>query len=299
MPRAIWSGSISFGLVNIPVKVYSAVSRKTVRFNQIDRRTGARVRQQRVSALDGSEVPYEDIVKGYELASGEYVTIDEDELAALDPEASRTIDISEFVDLADIDPIYYDAAYHLVPDPATVKAYALLTRAMEDAGKVGIATFVMRTKQYLAAIRPRDGHLVLSTMVYADEVVPASDIGGLDALDSVTLDERELAMAESLVESLSEDFDPERHADTHREAVLELIERKASGETELVPAAAEPSADTVVDLMAALEASVAAAKESRKRHPTGRTETDAGTDADAESDADTEAPAPKRRRRSA
>ena len=158
MPRAIWSGSISFGLVNIPVKLYSAVSRKTVHFNQLDARTNSRVKQKRVSADDGAEVPYEQIVKGYELASGAYVVVTDDELAALDPKALRTIDIDEFVDLADIDPIFYDSAYYLAPDKAA-KPYALLAEAMEESGKVGVAHFVMRTKQYLAAMRPKDGVL--------------------------------------------------------------------------------------------------------------------------------------------
>lgn len=265
MPRAIWSGSISFGLVNIPVKLYSAVSRKNVSFNQIDRRSGSRVKQKRVSAADGSEVAYEDIVKGYELASGEYVTVTDDELAALDPEAVRTIDILEFVDLADIDPLYYDAAYHLVPDEATAKPYKLLATAMEDSGKVGIARFVMRTKQYLAAVRPQGGRLVLSTMVYDDEIVRPEEIGGFDALGRVELNERELAMAEQLISSLAEEFAPEKFHDTYREAVLELIERKAAGETDLVPVAAAPSNDKVIDLLAALEASVKAAKTARTR----------------------------------
>ena len=168
MPRAIWSGSISFGLVNIPIKLYNAVSRKSVHFNQIDSRSGSRVRHQKVSAADGSEVPSEVIVKGYELSSGEYVTITDEELSALDPEASRTVDIEEFVDLVDIDPIFYDAAYYVAPDKATLKPYKLLQQAMEESGKVAIARFVMRSKQYLCAVRPKDGKLVLSTMVYAD-----------------------------------------------------------------------------------------------------------------------------------
>ena len=275
MPRAIWSGSISFGLVNIPVKLYSAVSRKTVRFNQIDSSTGARVKQKRVSAADGEEVPYERIVKGYELPSGDYVTITDDEMAALDPEAVRTIDIDEFVDLADIDPIFYDNAYHLVPDEQTAKPYKLLANAMEEAGKVGICHFVMRSKQYLAAVRPSDGRLLLSTMVYADEIVDPAEIGGFDLLDDIEIDEREQAMAEQLIATLDAEFEPSRHRDTYREAVLELIERKAAGETgdDLVPASA-PSSDKVIDLMAALEASVKEAKKARGRHPaSGRSTT--------------------------
>ena len=238
MPRAIWSGSISFGLVNIPVKLFNAVSRKSVSFNQIDSRTGARIKYQKVSGADGSEVPNDAIVKGYELPSGEYVLIDDDELATLDPEAVRTIDIEEFVDLADIDPIFYDSAYYLAPDKATMKPYALLAEAMERSQKVGIARFVMRSKQYLAAVRPKDGKLLLSTMVYADEVNDADGISELDGVAKVDVNDKELAMAEQLIESLSAEFQPDKFEDTYRNRVLDLIERKAAGETELVVGAA-------------------------------------------------------------
>jgi DNA end-binding protein Ku len=289
MPRAIWSGSISFGLVNIPVKLYSAVSRKTVHFNQLDSRTGARVKQKRVDAETGEEVPWDQIVKGYELDSGAYVTITEDEMAALDPKAVRTIDLEEFVDLSAIDPMFYDAAYYLVPDKSS-KPYALLARAMEEEGKVGIARFVMRTKQYLAAIRPLEGRLVLSTMVYADEVNDPAEIPELADVVDVEVSDKELTMAAQLVESLSTEFEPDRFQDTYRQAVLDLIDRKAAGEEVVVPAAtAEP--ERVVDLMAALEASVAAAKETRQRHPTARK---GASDDDAATDE-----APKRRKKSA
>jgi DNA end-binding protein Ku len=272
MPRALWSGSISFGLVNIPIKLFNAVSRKTVHFNQIDTRTKARVRQRRVSETDGSEVPYEALAKGYALPSGDYVVVSDEELAALDPTSTRSVEIEEFVDLADIDPVFYDSAYFVAPDKATVKPYALLCRAMEESGKVGIARFVMRTKQYLAAIRPADGRLMLSTMVYADEINDPTEISELAAVDEVDVSERELTMARQLIESLSTAFEPERFHDTYREQVLDLIERKASGATEVVEAAPAASEEQVVDLMAALEASVAAAKEARKRHPAGRPE---------------------------
>ena len=279
MARAMWSGSISFGLVNIPVKLYSAVSRKTVHFNQLDASTSSRVKQKRVSAETGDEVPYEQIVKGYELAGGSYVIVTDDELAALDPKAVRTIDIDEFVEQADIDPIFYDSAYYLAPDKAS-KPYALLARALEETGKVGIARFVMRTKQYLAAIRPQDGRLLLSTMVYADEINDPMEIGEIADLEDVELPERELAMAAQLIESLSGDFVPDKFHDTYREAVLELIEKKASGEEIIAPSAEEEPAK-VVDLMAALEASVAAAKDARKRHPTGRDGDGAAADGEA------------------
>lgn len=265
MPRAIWSGSISFGLVNIPVKLYSAVSRKNVQFNQIDARSNTRVKQKRVSSDTGDEVPWEQIVKGYEMPTGGYVVITDEEMASLDPKSVRTIDIDEFVDLVDIDPIFYDSAYYLVPDKAS-KPYALLAKAMEDEGKVGVAHFVMRTKQYLAAIRPKDGKLLLSTMVYADEVNDPATIPELEELEGIELNEKEVAMARQLIETLDAEFEPEKFHDTYREAVLDLIERKAEGQEVVAPAAAaEP--DKVIDLMAALEGSVKAAKAARKRHP--------------------------------
>ena len=267
MPRVIWKGSISFGLVTIPVQLFSAVSRKTVRFNQLDAQTGARVRHKKVSSADDSELTAERIVKGYELPSGAYVTLTDAELEALAPAAARTIDIDAFVDLADIDPVFYDSAYHLVPDQATAKPYKLLAEAMQEANKVAVCHFVMRSKQHLAAIRPVDGRLMLSTMVYADELVAPDELGGLDGLGDIAVDERETAMARQLIAALEADFEPDRYTDSYREALLELIERKASGDTAATVAAPAPTSDTVVDLMAALEASVAAAKEARKRHP--------------------------------
>ena len=276
MARAIWSGSISFGLVTIPVKLYNAVSRRTVHFNQLDARTNSRIKQKRVSAEDGQEVPSEHLVKGYELGSGNYVIVTEDELAALDPKAQRTIEIEEFVDLAEIDPIYYDSAYYLAPDQATVKPYALLAEAMERSQKVGIARFVMRTKQYLAAIRPVDGKLVLSTMVYPDEVNAPAEIPELADVEDIEVSDRELDMANQLVESLAAEFDPEKFHDTYREQVLALIERKAAGEEEVVTAPSAPSEEKVVDLMAALEASVKEAKAARSRHPSGADEAEEG-----------------------
>jgi DNA end-binding protein Ku len=264
MPRAIWSGSISFGLVNIPVKLYTAVSKKNVSFHQIDSATQSRVKMQRINS-DGDEVPYERIVKGYELSPDRYVLIEPDELDALDPEATHSIDIEEFVDLADIDPMFYDAPYFVAPVKAAEKPYALLVRAMEEQGKVGIARFVMRTKQYLAAIRPKDGKLLISTMVYADELVPDKEIGEFDGLDDITVSEKELKMARQLVESLSADFDPSEFKDEYREKVLDLIERKAGGETISVETPQPADDGKVVDLMAALEASVKEARASRKK----------------------------------
>jgi DNA end-binding protein Ku len=216
--------------------------------------------------------------------------VEPDELDALDPVATRSIDLEDFVELAEIDPIFYDSPYYLAPDRGAAKPYALLARAMEDSGKVGIARFVMRSKQYLAAIRVSDGHLVLSTMVYADEVVDPAGVEGIEEAEDVELSERELAMARQLIESLAADFEPERYHDTHRQQVLELIERKAAGEEIALPTTA-PEPAKVVDLMAALEASVREAKAARGRHPTGK----AGEEpAAAEPEA---APAPKARKR--
>jgi DNA end-binding protein Ku len=286
MARAIWSGSISFGLVNIPIKLYNAVSKKNVSFHQIDSRTGSRVKMQRVSAADGSEVPYSSIVKGYELAPEQYVLVEPAELEGLDPEATRSIDIEEFIDLADIDPVFFDSPYYVAPVKAAEKPYALLVKAMEEQGKVAIARFVMRTKQYLAALRASDGALVLSTMVYADELVPREEIGELEAAAEVNVSDRELTMAKQLIESLSADFEPERFRDEYRDRVMELVERKAEGEEVVVEAPAAVDEGKVVDLMAALEASVKEAREARGRHPTGQADGADGVGADAARAAD-------------
>ena len=267
MPRPIWNGAISFGLVSIPVKLYSATIERTVRFHQIDSKTGSRVRQKRVSEADGAEVPYDQIVKGYELSSGRYVMISDDEMAALDPKASRTIDLLEFVDLESIDPIYYDSAYYLAPDPATAKPYALLLNAMLDAGKVGIARFVMRGKERLCALRADDDKIVLSTMRYADEIREVDDIEQLDAVAEVELTDQEVAMAGQLIASLDAEFDPTRFHDEYREKVMELVERKQDGDDSIVETEEAPEENKVIDLMAALEASVADAKSARGRHP--------------------------------
>jgi DNA end-binding protein Ku len=258
--RPIWSGAISFGLVNVPVKLFSAVSPKDVRFHQIDAKTNSRVRQKRVSSATGEEVPYEQIVKGYELGPDTYVTISPEELEALDPKATKTIDIEDFVDLDMIDPIFYERPYYLVPDKGGTKAYTLLREAMRETNKVGIARVVLRTKQYLAAIRPKGDVLVLETMLFPDEVVPDEE---LDVpRDEVEVSDREQKMARQLIDSLSSEFEPDKYHDEYRERVLELIEQKASGQEIVVE---EPTEEPtkVVDLMAALEASLAAVKKDK------------------------------------
>jgi DNA end-binding protein Ku len=258
MPRAIWSGAISFGLVNIPVKLYSAVSRKTVRFHQIDAESGGRVRQKRVGP-DGDEVAYEQIVKGYEIGPDRYVTITPEELESLEPEKTRTIDIEDFVDLEDIDPIFYDHPYYLAPDTGAAKAYRLLVDAMDDSGKVAIARVVLRSKEHLVAIRPRSGVLAMETMLFADEVIQPDALDELSTDGEVKTSDRELAMAKQLIDSLTADFEPEKYRDEYRERVLDMIERKAQGETVVIETPAEEPAK-VPDLMAALEASIASAK---------------------------------------
>jgi DNA end-binding protein Ku len=267
MPRPVWSGTISFGLVAIPIKLFHAVSHKSVSFNQLDDRTMSRIRLKKVSAETGDDVPDEHIVKGYEVSKGRYVVVDPDELEPFIPAATKSIDLEEFVELDGIDPVYFDTPYLMAPD-GPPKPYALLARAMEESGKVAIGRFVMRNKQYVAAIRAQDGRLVMSTLAYADEVVSPSSIEELAGLDEVEVSSKEVAMAEALVASLTAEFTPDKYRDDYRIQVMDLVKRKAAGEELEVPevVAERPQ---IVDLMAALEASVKAAKDARGRHPAG------------------------------
>src|ERR1700733_5754897 len=259
MARAIWSGAISFGLVNVPVKMYSATSPKTVRFHQLSAKTGTRIKQKRVDPSTGDEVAFDEIVKGYELTPDRYVLIEPDELEALDPKATKTIDIEEFVEIADIDPIDYDHSYYLAPATGGAKAYRLLLDAMREAGKVAIGRVVIRSKQQLCALRPTDDVIALSTMLFGDEVLNPERIDELDAVQDADATDRELTMAQQLIDSLSSEFDPTKFKDDYRERVLDLIERKAAGEEIAVQPEAEEEAP-VPDLMAALEASLAAVR---------------------------------------
>ena len=265
MARPVWSGTISFGLVAIPIKLYNAVRRQSVSFNQLDERNMARIRYRKVNAETEDEVTDEHIVKGYEVSKGRYVVVDPDELEPFMPVATKSVDLEEFVDLSEIDPVYFDTAFHLAPD-GPPKPYVLLARAMEASGKVAIGRFVMRNKQYTAAIRAQDGRLVMSLLAYADEVVDPSEISELQGLDDVDVSAKEITMAESLVESLTADFEPAKYHDEYREQVMALIRMKADGEEFEMPevAAEKPK---VIDIMAALEASVKAAKDARSRHP--------------------------------
>jgi DNA end-binding protein Ku len=317
LARAIWSGSISFGLVNIPIKLYNATTPRDVRFHQFQRDTGRRVHYRRVvpplegqddvapasdttrampaipADLEGpgrdlsgtppwskpttpqeEEVAYEDIVSGYEFEPNRFVTVTPDELDALEPEQTHTIEIEEFVDLAEIDPLYFEKSYYVGPKPGVgaEKPYALLLRSMERTNKVAVARFVLRTKEYLAAIRPKSDILVLETMFFADEVREPKEMGYLPI--DLEVSERELQMAESLIGLLANKWDPARHEDTYRARVMDLIRSKLEGQ-EIVEAELPAEAPKVADLMAALKASVEAAKgakaeEGSKPRRTGR-----------------------------
>src|SRR4051794_35982581 len=260
MPRSIWTGAISFGLVNVPVKLYSAVSKKTVRFHQLHDKDGVRIQQKRVCPADGEEVSYEHIVKGYEITPDQYVVVEPGELEALEPRKTKTIDIEDFVDQQDIDPLYYDHPYYLMPGTGAAKPYKLLVTAMQDSQKVAIARVVIRQKEQLVAIRPADGVLAMSTMNFADEVVSPDKFDDAPG-DEVDTSEREVDMAKQLIESLSTGWEPDKYRDTYRDRVLELIEQKAEGKEIAVQPVEEPQ--PVPDLMAALEASVKAARQDK------------------------------------
>ena len=253
MARAIWSGAINFGLVSVPVKMYTAVKPKDIAFHQVDEKTGARIRYKRVSEKSGREVPYEQIAKGYEVSDDEYVVIEPKELEKLTPEKTHTIDIEDFVELEQIDPIYYQTTYFLSPDTGGDKAYTLLLKAMKDSEKVAIGRVVIRTKEYLAAIRPYDRALALETMYFPDEIVSDASIPGLPRQQRAA--DREMKMAKQLIDSLSTDFDPDKYHDEYRKRVQGLIKKKAKGETITIHEEAKET-PKVVDLIEALKASV-------------------------------------------
>jgi DNA end-binding protein Ku len=263
MPSAIWTGAISFGLVQVPVRLVSATKSRDVSFNQLEAETGARIRYRKVSEATGEEVPPDRIQRGYEISKGRYVVVEPEEIEALRPRGSHAIEIEEFVDLDDIDPLYFEQPYYLAPDAKGTKPYKLLVDAMTDLNKVAIGRIVIRSKERLVAIRPLDSVLCVETMRYADEVLPRADLA---PDDEVELTDRETAMARQLVESLSSDaFEPGKYRDEYREQLLDLIERKAAGE-EIVAEPAAP-APKVLDLVAALEASLEQATTAKDRHP--------------------------------
>ena len=261
MARAIWSGSISFGLLNVPVKLYSAVARRNIALREIRESDSARIKHRRVAEGTDEEVPYEKIVKAYEITPGQYVPLSKDEMSALAPEKTRAIEVQDFVDLEEIDPIYFDSPYYLGPAEGAEKAYALLAKAMKASGKVAIARFVFRNKEHLAALRTDGDVLTLTTMRFADEVVSSSELDDVLPEKAPKVAKREQEMAEQLIESLSTEFDPSAYRDEYREQLLALIERKAEGKEIVASEAEEPQATKAPDLMAALEESIAAVKE--------------------------------------
>ncbi|HEX5609117.1 MAG TPA: Ku protein [Solirubrobacterales bacterium] len=261
MPRAIWSGSISFGLLNVPVKLYSAVARRNIALREIRAADSARIKHRLFADGTDEEVPREEIVKAFELTAGNYVPLSKDELDAMAPEKTRAVDVVDFVDIEEIDPMYFNSPYYLGPADGAEKAYSLLAAAMESSGKAAISRFVFRNKEQLAALRASDGVLTLTTMRFADEVVPPGELDEVLPDSKPKVAKKEQEMAEQLIESLSTKFDPTAYRDEYREQLLQLIERKAEGK-EIVSSEAEaPKATKAPDLMAALEESIAAVKD--------------------------------------
>jgi DNA end-binding protein Ku len=244
----------------VPVKLYSAVDRKTVRFHQLSGRTGVRVAQKRVDPQTDEEVPYQEIVKGYEIAPDRYVRIEPAELDTLEPKKTKTIEIEEFVELSQIDPIYYDHPYYLAPGTGGAKPYRLLLQAMQETGKVAIARVVIRSKEQLVAVRPMGIALGMATMLFPDEVLPPERLDEVVEAADVQTTKRELEIAEQLIESLAGDFEPDKFRDSYREQVLALIERKAEGKEIAVQPAVEEVAAPAPDLMSALKASLDAVR---------------------------------------
>jgi DNA end-binding protein Ku len=259
MPRALWSGSISFGLVNIPVKMFPATQDKGIHFHQIDSKTKCRVHHKLFCPGRGDISPT-DITKGYEIAPDQYIIVDKKELEALEPEKSHAIEITEFVDLASIDPLYYDRPYYLLPDKTAAKAYRLLVAAMSKSNKVGIAKFVLRNKEYVAALRPIGDVMCIEIMRFADELISTEQ---LETPKNIEVGDKELKMAQQLIESLTEEFQPEKYHDDYTEKVKELIDSKAQGKEIVTEPAAAKTESKVVSLMAALEKSLKKAAEKK------------------------------------
>jgi DNA end-binding protein Ku len=267
MPRTIWKGALNFGLVNVPVGLYSATQDKTIHFNQFEEGTSDRIRYRKVNERTGDEVPAAKIVKGFDLGGGEYVLLSDEELEAAEPEKSKLIEITDFVDLDQIDPIFYRSTYYLAPEgEAANKAYALLRQVMRQANKVAIGTVVMRNKEYPVAIRPDDDVLKLETMYFADEIrSPSKDLPDLPDADEVT--DREVQMAGLLLESMESEWDPTRYHDTHRQKVEALIDEKRQGHVVVTEVESAPASTKVVDLMEVLTASIDSVKANRGSPP--------------------------------
>jgi DNA end-binding protein Ku len=271
MARAIWSGSISFGLLNVPVKLYSAVARRGLSLREVRAADGARIRHRRVAEGTDEEVPYEEIVKAFEISPDRYVPLTKEEMAGLAPQKSRAIEVLDFVELDEIDPIYFDSPYYIGPAEGAEKAYSLLATAMERSGKVAIARFVFRNKEHLAAIRPAEGALTLTTMRFDEEVVSPESLSEELPAEGSKAAKREVEMAEQLIDSLTRKFDPGAYRDEYREQLLALVERKAEGEEVLTaPTPEEPVPTGAGDLMTALQESVAAVKGDGRKAKRGR-----------------------------
>jgi len=265
MARPVWTGAISFGMVSIPIRLMPAVKRKSISFNQLDDQTMSRIRYRKVSEATGEEVSQDHIVKAFDMGAENYILVTDDDLAPLAPAKSKEINLETFVPSEDVNPMMFDSSYLVVPDK-TAKPYALLATALEGSGRVGIGRFVMRQKEFLAAIRSDGTYLTLSTLVFPDELVDQQSIDGFETLDDVHISDKELLMAKSLVEALSEDFDPDQYQDDYRLAVEKIIEQKAAGKVPVFEAEPEKKA-TVIDLAAALKASLRDAQAARSGHP--------------------------------
>ncbi len=268
MARSLWTGALAFGLVNVPVGLYAATKDRSIRFRQFEKGTSSRIRYQRVNEETGEEVPYENIVKGYELESGEYVLLERDELAEIAPGRSRVIEITDFVDRAEIDPVYYQRTYYLAPrNESAERAYALLATAMRESERVGIASFVMRSREYLAVVRTYGRALALETMHFANEVRdPQRELPNLPQ-EGATPRTRDLDMATSLIDAMTGPWDPDAYADTYREKVLELVAAKAEGQGAVaVSDEQEEDQENVVDLVDALRRSVDESRARRQSH---------------------------------
>jgi DNA end-binding protein Ku len=266
MPRSLWSGSLSFGLVNVPVQMLSATRDQQVRFHQLDSEDDTPIEVRRYCSEEDVEIPYDEVVAGYEVEDGEYVMLTDEELAAAAPEKTKTIDIDEFVELEEIDPLYFDHPYFLVPvgGEGATRAYELLRKVMEREGRVALGRFVLRNKEYLAAIRPRGGRLTLTTMVFADEVRPTDAVK--DMVGAAKAPKKEVDAAVELIEAMSADWDPSQYEDRHRKRLLEVIKSKGEGKT-IEPIDEGEAPSEVPDLMAALEATLAKAKGTDKPKP--------------------------------
>jgi DNA end-binding protein Ku len=287
--RSIWKGAISFGLVTIPVKLYSATEERDVSFHQVHREDGGRVKYKRVCTVDGEEVSYGDIAKGYDLGGGEMVVLTDEDLAGLPLTTSRTIDVLQFVPLEQVDPIYFAKSYYLEPDRTGTKPYALLRDALEESGQVALVKIAIRQREQLATMRVRDGIFVLETMLWPDEV-RKPDFAFLD--EEISVRPQELAMASSLIETLSGDFDPSQYKDDYREALQAVIDAKVEGREVVNPSEPEETGGAVLDLMAALRASVDAAK--GRKGPTAVADSDSDGEDDSADEPGEKKPAAKK-----